>query len=97
MTIGQMVQNYCDRERITYSEFGELVGMTTHAVSKLMWEPNKLPNIPLIKNIAKVLGMTYMGMIHEHFSTWEGDDNGKVFRTTASGGRSGTDDSGIHR
>ena len=72
MTIGQLVKKHCDDNKITRWEFAEKVGMSDFAVGKLIRE-NKLPAIPYIKNIATALDMSFMDLIHEHYSTLENE------------------------
>ncbi len=71
MTIGQLIKKYCEDNQITQREFADKVNMTPVAISRLVQYNDKLPSIPYIKNIAKALGLTYMGLIIEHYATWE--------------------------
>lgn len=73
MTIGQLIKKHCEDNQITQREFADKVGMTHVAISRLVQYNDKLPSIPYIKNIAKALGLTYMGLIIEHYATWEED------------------------
>lgn len=70
MTIGELIKDYCNKNKISQYEFSEMVGMSSVSVSKIVRE-NRLPAIPYLKNIAKVLDMTFMELIHEHYSTME--------------------------
>jgi transcriptional regulator with XRE-family HTH domain len=73
MTIGQLVKRHCEENKISHFEFADMVNMTPCSVSRLV-RNEWFPAIPYIKNIAKVLGMSYMELITEHFSTFDNDD-----------------------
>ena len=73
MTIGQLVKRYCEENKISHFEFADMVYMTPRSVSRLVMN-EWFPAIPYIKNIAKVLGMSYMELITDHFSTFDNDD-----------------------
>lgn len=73
MTIGQLVKKHCEENKISHFEFADMVYMTPCMVSRLV-RNEWFPAIPYIKNIAKVLGMSYMELITEHYSTFDNDD-----------------------
>lgn len=70
MTIGELIKDYCDRANITRMEFAEYALVTPLTVKNII-DRNKLPSVPALKGIASVLGITFMELIHEHYSTLE--------------------------
>ena len=70
MTIGELIKDYCDKAKITRMEFAEYAFVTPLTVKNII-DRNKLPSVPALKNIAKVLGMSFMDLIHEHYQTLE--------------------------
>lgn len=57
MTVSEKVRNYCSDHNITYREFGEIVGMTEFAVSRLI-KYGRLPRVMYLRNIALLTGET---------------------------------------
>lgn len=74
MLIGELIKDYCNKNKISHYEFSEMVGMSNVSISRIVRE-NLIPGTPYLKNIAKVLGMSFMDLIHEHYSTVEKMDS----------------------
>ena len=70
MLIGEIVERYSKENSISHYEFAEKAGMTTVSLSRMIRE-NRLPAVPHIKNIARVMDMPFMDLIHEHYSTYD--------------------------
>ena len=62
--IGECILNYRKQHGLTQSEFGELLGVSTQAVSK--WEREICyPDIFLLADISKIIGVSIDEMIKQ--------------------------------
>ena len=62
--IGECILNYRKEHGLTQSEFGELLGVSTQAVSK--WEREICyPDIFLLADISKIIGVSIDDMIKQ--------------------------------
>lgn len=53
--IGEQIKKYRIERNITQEQLGELIGVTTQAVSR--WERGGTPDAEILPNIAEVLGV----------------------------------------
>ena len=72
MRIKDRVREYIEKEEITQREFGDKVNMTEVAVSRLVTS-GRLPQLPILQNIAVTLGTTVGDLLVEE--DWEKGDS----------------------
>ena len=61
--IGDQIKKYRLKKEITQEKMGNMIGVTTQAVSK--WERGGSPDAELLPKIADALGIT-INMLYEH-------------------------------
>ena len=54
--IGKQIKKYCTKKGLTQEQLGQLLGVTTQAVSK--WERGGTPDASLLPDISQVLGVS---------------------------------------
>ena len=68
MTVGDRIVKYCNEQKISTWEFAEQAGMTSVSLTRLR-RGERLPNVPYLMNIAKVLGISIYDMMGDHYQT----------------------------